>query len=53
VYYADRSDPSQLFGTATALANVPASDDGQEYLNDDCSRIYVSGLGSMFYAQRQ
>jgi len=50
MYYADRPDLAARFTTATALVDVPVVDSA--YLTEDCSRIYISGLGSLFYAQR-
>ena len=51
-FYADRSDVTARVGTATVLQNVPPAAP-TAYLNDDCSRIYVAGLGSLFYLQRE
>ena len=51
MYYAERADLSKRFGSATELADVPVVDGA--YLTDDCARIYLSGLNSLFYVQRQ
>jgi len=50
MYYADRPDLGARFTTATLLVDFPVVDSA--YLTEDCSRIYISGLGSLFYAQR-
>ena len=51
MYYADRSTVTGRFKTATQLVGVPMVD--AAYLTDDCSRIYVWGLSSVFYVQRE
>lgn len=50
MYYTDRDSISGRFSTARELVGVPVV--AGAYLTEDCSRIYLSGLGSVFYAQR-
>jgi hypothetical protein len=50
MYYADRADTSARFSTGRLLVGVPVVDGA--YVPEDCSRIYLSGLGSVFYAPR-
>ena len=49
-YMTDRPDLDSRFGPARLLPGVPAYDGA--YMLEDCSRVYVSGLGSVFYAPR-
>jgi hypothetical protein len=49
VLYADRPTIDARFGTATALAGVPVTFD--PYLAPDCSRLYFTGLESVWYVQ--
>ena len=51
VVYTDRPSIDAPFRHAEPLAGVPMVLD--PYLTDDCSRIYFSGLDSVFYLQRQ
>jgi hypothetical protein len=50
LYYSDRPDESAKFRAAVPMSNVPAFPDA--FLTEDCSRMYVSGLGSIFYTQQ-
>jgi hypothetical protein len=50
MYYADRAELTARFSVARLLDGVPVNDGA--YVPDDCSRIYLSGLGSVFYAPR-
>lgn len=50
VYYSDRADLAARFSIGRAMADVPVVEGS--YLTPDCSRIYLSGLGSVFYAPR-
>lgn len=48
--YSDRATRLDRFSAARELVGVPP--EPGSFLNADCSRIYLSGLGSVFYAQR-
>jgi hypothetical protein len=50
MYYADRADLAARFSTGRLLVGVPVVTGA--YVPEDCSRIYLSGLGSVFYAPR-
>jgi hypothetical protein len=50
MYYADRADLGARFSAGRVLVGVPVV--GGAYMPADCSRIYLSGLGSVFYAPR-
>ena len=50
LYYTDRPTVDASFRTADPL-ELSGSDDMS--LSDDCSRIYVTGLGSILYAQQR
>lgn len=49
-FFADRARLDDPFVTATPLATAPVAYD--PFLSADCSRLYTSGLGSIFYAQQ-
>ncbi|HSD86777.1 MAG TPA: hypothetical protein VLB44_04655 [Kofleriaceae bacterium] len=49
MFYADRPDASSDFSPAVPLDNVPAAS-SVYYLDADCSRLYFSAIGSVFYA---
>jgi hypothetical protein len=49
LFYADRPDASSDFALAVPLPNVPEANTAY-YLNADCSRLYFSAIGSVFYA---
>lgn len=50
VYYADRSDTSQVFGTLVPTTGVPSLDD--LFMTDDCARVYMSGFAALFYVEQ-
>jgi hypothetical protein len=50
-FYADRPDLGSRFRTAVELAGIPVVDGA--FVTEDCARIYLYGLDSVFYAQRQ
>lgn len=50
VYYADRPDVGARFSMGRLMPEIPAVDEA--YMTEDCSRIYLPGLGSVFYAPR-
>jgi len=47
-FYADRARLADSFSSASALGTAPVAYD--PFLTPDCSRLYTSGLGSIFYA---
>ena len=50
MFYTDRIDESSKFRRAVLLVGVtPLS---SHFLTDDCARVYVTGVGSIFYAQQ-
>lgn len=49
LFYADRADASSDFTQAVPLVNVPEANSAY-YLSADCSRVYFSAIGSVFYA---
>ena len=49
-FYADRASLDDAFSIAKPLATAPVAFD--PFMTADCSRIYTSGLGSIFYAQQ-
>jgi hypothetical protein len=49
-FYTDRERIDMPFRAATILENVPYYDNA--FMTDDCARIYVSGVGSIFYARQ-
>lgn len=49
-FYADRANLDDAFSQAKPLLAAPLAYD--PFLTPDCSRIYTSGLGSIFYAQQ-
>lgn len=49
-FYADRPSLDVPFSPAKPLTAAPLAYD--PFLSPDCSRIYTSGLGSIFYAQQ-
>ena len=50
MFYTDRIDESSKFRSAVPLVGVtPFS---SHFLTDDCARVYVTGVGSIFYAQQ-
>jgi hypothetical protein len=51
MYYTDRMTTGSAFRRGDLLAGVPRAIDA--FMTDDCGRIYVSGLGSIFFAQPQ
>jgi len=50
VMYSSRPTIQDRFGIAQPLEGVPLTLD---HLNDDCSRVYFSGLESVFFVQRR
>ena len=50
-FYADRARLEDPFSPATPLASAPLAFD--PFLAESCSRLYTSGLGSIFYAQQR
>jgi hypothetical protein len=48
--YTDRDALDQPFRPAVPLVGVPGALDG--FMTEDCSRIYMSGLESIFYVQQ-
>lgn len=53
VLYADRAAVGGPFNTAVPLAGVPTPLLGGVFMTEDCSRIYLYGLDTLFYVQRQ
>ena len=49
-FYADRAQLADPFVQAVPLASAPVAYD--PFLTTDCSRLYTSGLGSIFYARQ-
>ncbi|MDB4954788.1 MAG: hypothetical protein JWO36_2357 [Myxococcales bacterium] len=49
--YTDRTSVDSPFGAATPLTGVPTASD--LFMTEDCSRIYMSGLQSIFYVQQR
>jgi hypothetical protein len=49
-FYGDRAAITDPFVAAAPLATAPLAYD--PFLTSDCSRLYTSGLGSIFYAQQ-
>ncbi len=49
--YTDRAQVGAPFRAASLEPTLPIAND--TYLDDDCSRVYASGLGWVFYAQQQ
>lgn len=49
-FYADRASLDVPFSKAMPLPTAPVAFD--PFVTPDCSRIYTSGLGSIFYAQQ-
>ncbi len=52
ISYADRAAVGTPFNPSVPLVGAPPSGVLDVYMNDDCSRIYFTGVGSMFYEQR-
>jgi hypothetical protein len=52
VYYADRANLSVPFNPAVLLVGPPEQA-GTPFMTPDCSRIYFSGLGSVFYVPEE
>jgi len=50
IYYADRAALMQPFGTPVWLMDLPQTSRTDPFLTDNCSRLYISGLDSIFYA---
>jgi hypothetical protein len=50
IFYADRQTIDDRFTSATILTGVPAASDA--YMTEDCTRIYFTGLGSIFYVRQ-
>ncbi|MGE5181214.1 MAG: hypothetical protein ACM31C_04095 [Acidobacteriota bacterium] len=50
VFYADRASRDDRFGAATPLDGVPGTVD-DPVMTDDCTRVYFSGLGRIFYVE--
>jgi hypothetical protein len=51
VAYTDRASLGAPFRPAVALTDVPNVPDA--FMTEDCSRIYFSGIGSIFYVQQR
>ncbi len=49
--FTDRASVADPFRPVSVLPTAPLAADG--YLDDDCGRFYVSGLGAMFFVQQQ
>jgi hypothetical protein len=52
LYVASRPDLASRFGPATVIENIPSTT-ASASLSTDCSRLYFSGLESVFYVQQQ
>ena len=50
VMYSDRPSVDMRFRQAVPLMDIPDVPD--PFLTEDCARVYFSGIGSVFYAQR-
>ncbi|HEY1555137.1 MAG TPA: hypothetical protein VGF94_09935 [Kofleriaceae bacterium] len=48
-YYQDRATLGDAFSTPALLSNVPETSGTDPFMTEDCSRVYVSGLGAVFY----
>ena len=51
VHYTTRDAVDRPFRTAVAIMGLPRT--STLYLTDDCSRVYATGLGSIFYVHRE
>jgi hypothetical protein len=52
LFYAERPTPDVAFSAAVPLPNVPIEYDTPYMLNSDCSHLYFSAIGSVFYASQ-
>lgn len=52
VLYAWRTAPTGPFSNATRLDGVPRGD-SPPFMTEDCGRVYIAGLGRVFYVPRQ
>jgi hypothetical protein len=50
LYYSDRPDEESPFRTAVPLSGTPLHSDAA--LTDDCARLYVTGVATVFYVQQ-
>lgn len=53
MFYADRASVDAPFSTARYLDTVPAPSQGTAYMTEDCARVYMPALGSLFYAAQR
>jgi hypothetical protein len=51
MFYADRSAIGDAFSAAQAMPTLPVN--GDAFMTADCARVYLSGLGYVFYVQQQ
>ncbi|MDB4958622.1 MAG: hypothetical protein JWO36_6191 [Myxococcales bacterium] len=52
IYYADRMALSSPFEPAVWLSNLPHTSGTDPFLTQNCSRLYISGLDSVFFAKQ-
>jgi hypothetical protein len=50
IYYQDRPSIDQPFSTPMLLPDLPETPGTDPFMTEDCARMYVSGLGGVFYA---
>jgi hypothetical protein len=50
IYYADRAAMLQPFNPPVWLMDLPTDPNTDPFLTESCARLYLSGLGSLFYA---
>lgn len=53
MFYADRASVDALFSAGRYLDTVPAPSEGSAYMTEDCARVYMPALGSLFYAAQR
>lgn len=51
MFYTDRASLADSFRAATLLDDVPGA--GDPFLSEDCSRLYFSAIGSVFWVQQR
>lgn len=51
MYYSDRPSVEAAFSPAQPMPSLPVSFDA--FMTADCARVYLSGLGYVFYVQQQ
>ena len=49
--YIERQDLESTFGAAQPIEGLPVT--GDAYMVEDCSRMYLTGLGYVFYAEQR